>query len=94
VNTIIYVVSSTDVLVMSSDSQTGGNASNAFAGELLKQSGTLSGNPLSGAYFGYNSSLTREVPCTVFDLTADGLAAAGQRGDATGRCVLKTADAS
>jgi hypothetical protein len=55
VNTIIYVVSSTDVLVLAKDDQTNNSL---FAGELLKQSGTpFSANPLSGAYVGYQSSL-------------------------------------
>jgi hypothetical protein len=58
VNAVIYVVSSTEVLVLSSDPQTSNTGNNtAFGGSLLKQSGTLSGNPLSGAYIGYNSSL-------------------------------------
>jgi hypothetical protein len=61
VNTVIYVVSSTEVLVMNSDSQTGVNAGSVFAGELLKQSGSLSGNPLSGAYIGYQSGLSTSV---------------------------------
>jgi hypothetical protein len=54
VTTVIYVVSSTDVLVLDSDLQTNNSL---FAGELLKQSGTFSANPLSGAYVGYQSSL-------------------------------------
>jgi len=42
VTTVIYVVSSTDVLALCTDPQ----ASNSiFAGEMLKQSGTLSGTP-------------------------------------------------
>jgi len=55
VNVVIYVVSSTEVLVLSSDPQT---SNSAFAGELFKQSGTLSGTPLSGAYVGYQSGLS------------------------------------
>jgi hypothetical protein len=55
VTTVIYVVSSTDVLVLCTDLQ----ASNSiFAGEILKQSGTLSGTPLSGNYVGYQSGLS------------------------------------
>lgn len=55
VTTVIYVVSSTDVLVLCTDLQ----ASNSiFTGEMLKQSGTLSGTPLSGAYVGYQSGLS------------------------------------
>jgi hypothetical protein len=54
VTTVIYVVSSTEVLVLDSDLQTNNSL---FAGELLKQSGTFSANPLSGAYVGYQSSL-------------------------------------
>ncbi len=55
VGTIIYVVSSTDVLVLGSDDQT---SNSAFAGEMLKQSGTpFSANPLSGSYIGYDSGL-------------------------------------
>jgi hypothetical protein len=54
VTTVIYVVSSTDVLVLDSDLQTNNSL---FAGELLKQSGTFSANPLSGAYVGFQSSL-------------------------------------
>ncbi|HVB85752.1 MAG TPA: putative Ig domain-containing protein [Candidatus Dormibacteraeota bacterium] len=54
VNTIIYVVSATDVLIMSSDDQT---QTNIFAGEMLQQSGTFSTSSLSGTYILYNSSL-------------------------------------
>jgi hypothetical protein len=52
VHAVIYVVSSTDVLVLNSDDQTNNSL---FAGEMLKQSGTFSANPLSGAYIGYQS---------------------------------------
>ena len=55
VNTVIYVISATDVLVLGSDDQTNNSL---FAGELLKQStSSFSANPLSGAYLGYQSSL-------------------------------------
>jgi Putative Ig domain len=54
VSTIIYVVSATDVLVMSSDNQT---QNSIFAGELLQQSGSFSSSTLSGNYILYNSSL-------------------------------------
>jgi Putative Ig domain len=54
VNNVIYVVSSTEVLVLNSDPQTGNSV---YAGSLLKQSGSLSGNPLSGSYVGYDSAL-------------------------------------
>ena len=55
VGVIIYVVSSTDVLVMCSDDQT---SNTLFAGELLQQSGTpFSANPLSGSYVGYDTGL-------------------------------------
>jgi hypothetical protein len=53
-HSVLYVVSSSEALFMSSDAQTTGTIS---AGEALKQSGTLSGNPLSGAYIGYQSGL-------------------------------------
>ena len=62
VNTIIYVVSSTEALVLGSDNQTNNSL---FAGEMLKQSGTpFSANPLSGAYIGYQSSLGNTQPTT------------------------------
>jgi hypothetical protein len=55
VHVIIYVVSSTDALVLSSDDQT---ANSLFAGEFLKQSsGSFSTTPLTGAYVGYQSGL-------------------------------------
>src|SRR5579859_2651465 len=55
VGTVIYVVSSTDVLILGSDNQT---TNSAFAGEMFKQSSTsFSANPLSGAYIGYQSGL-------------------------------------
>lgn len=58
VSTVIYVVSSTEVLVMDTDAQT----NTIFAGELLKQSGTpFSANPLSGNYVGYQSGPSSSV---------------------------------
>lgn len=58
VSTVIYVVSSTEVLVMDTDAQT----NTVFAGELLKQSGTpFSANPLSGNYVGYQSGPSSSV---------------------------------
>ncbi len=53
-NAIVYVVSATDVLVMSSDDQT---QTSIFAGELLQQSGTFSASTLSGNYILYNSAI-------------------------------------
>jgi hypothetical protein len=53
-HSVLYVVSSSEALFMTSDAQT---TSTISAGEALKQSGTLSGNPLSGAYVGYQSGL-------------------------------------
>jgi hypothetical protein len=55
VTTVIYVVSSTDVLVLDTDPQA---TNSIFAGEMLQQSGTLSGTPLSGNYVGYQSGLS------------------------------------
>jgi Putative Ig domain len=55
VHTIIYVVSATDVLVMSSDNQT---QNTIFAGELLQQSGSFSTSTLSGNYILSISSLS------------------------------------
>ncbi len=58
INSIIYVVSATDLLVMSSDSQTNTTGNNIFAGEAMQQSGTpFAANPLSGTYVGHNSGL-------------------------------------
>jgi hypothetical protein len=80
VNTIIYVVSSTEVLVLSSDPQT---SNSAFAGELLKQSGTLSGTPLSGNYVGYQSGLSTNTAgasrTTLLLLTASGNSITGNQ---------------
>ena len=80
VTTVIYVVSSTDVLVLCTDLQ----ASNSiFAGEMLKQSGTLSGTPLSGAYVGYQSGLSTNTAgasrTTLLLLTASGNSITGNQ---------------
>jgi Putative Ig domain len=78
VGAVIYVVSSTDVLVLSSDDQT---LNSAFAGEMLKQSGTpFSANPLSGAYVGYQSgidSTTGPSRTTLLLLNASGTGISG-----------------
>jgi hypothetical protein len=58
VTTAIYVVSSTDVLVLDTDPQA---TNSIFTGEMLQQSGTLSGTPLSGNYVGYHSGLSTNV---------------------------------
>lgn len=54
-DSVLYAVSSTDALFMTSDPQ----ASNSIvAGEALQQSGTpFAANPLSGSYVGYDSGL-------------------------------------
>jgi hypothetical protein len=85
VNTIIYVVSSTDVLVLGSDNQTNNSL---FAGELLKQSGTpFSANPLSGAYVGYQSSLgfttagTSRVTLLLLTASGNGISGTQLRND-------------
>jgi len=58
INIVIYVVSATEVLVLSSDSQTNATGNNIFAGEALQQSGApFAANPLSGTYIGYDSGL-------------------------------------
>jgi hypothetical protein len=55
VNAVIYVVSSSEALILSSDSQT---STTTFAATALLQSGTpFSANPLSGAYIAYQSQL-------------------------------------
>jgi len=77
VNAVIYVVSSTEVLLLSSDPQA---SNSAFTGELLKQSGTLSGTPLSGAYVGYQSGLSSTAGAsrtTLLLLTASGSSITG-----------------
>jgi hypothetical protein len=59
IQSVIYVVSATEVLVMSVDSQTDPKGNNIFAGEALQQSGApfAAANPLSGTYIGYDSGL-------------------------------------
>jgi hypothetical protein len=55
INSVLYAVSSSDALFMSSDPQT---TNSVVAGEALLQSGTpFSANPLSGTYIGYDSGL-------------------------------------
>ena len=79
VNAVIYVVSSTEVLLLSSDPQA---SNSAFTGELLKQSGTLSGTPLSGAYVGYQSGLSSTAGAsrtTLLLLTASGNSITGNQ---------------
>jgi len=53
-DTVVYLVSTSQALLMTSDPQTSYNIS---AGESFKQSGSFSPNPLSGTYVGYNSGL-------------------------------------
>ncbi len=54
-HSVLYAVSPSDALFMSSDPQTTGNVS---AGEAIQQTGTpFSANPLSGSYIGYDSGL-------------------------------------
>jgi len=58
IQTVIYVVSATEVLVMSIDSQTNTTGNNIFAGKAMQQSGApFAANPLSGSYVGYASGL-------------------------------------
>lgn len=58
INAVLYVVTATDVLIMSSDSQTSATGNTIFAGELQQQSGApFAANPLSGNYVGYDSGL-------------------------------------
>src|SRR5208282_1433411 len=54
-HSVLYAVSPTDALFMSSDPQTTNNIS---AGEAIQQTGApFSANPLSGTYIGYDSGL-------------------------------------
>ena len=53
-NGIVYVVSSSEMLAISADPQT---SMNIWAGQLMQCSGTISGDPLSGMYVGYDSGL-------------------------------------
>lgn len=77
VSTVIYVVSSGEVLVMDSEAQT----NTIFTGELLKQSGSFSANPLSGAYVGYQSGPSSNVAgasrATLLLITASGTGLSG-----------------
>jgi hypothetical protein len=87
VTTVIYVVSSTELLVLDSDNQTNNSL---FAGELLKQSGTpFSANPLSGAYVGYQSSLgssagTSRTTFLVLNASGTGISGNQLRNDGGG----------
>jgi hypothetical protein len=55
INAVVYVVSSSEILLLGSDAQA---SSTIFAGSALLQSGTpFSVNPLSGSYIAYQSSL-------------------------------------
>lgn len=57
VHGIMYVVTSTETLALSSDSQTT-SGNNIWAGNMMQQSGTpFTANPLSGLYVGYDSGL-------------------------------------
>ena len=55
VNGVLYVVSASELLALSSDTQTG--ASNIWAGEIMQQSGSISGTPFAGTYVGYDAGL-------------------------------------
>ena len=87
VNMVIYVVSSTDVLILSSDSQTNANGNNIFAGESLQQSGApFSANPLSGAYVQYatalgSSSGTSRDTISLYNTSGSGITANRLRND-------------
>jgi len=64
---------------LSSDPQA---SNSAFTGELLKQSGTLSGRPLYGAYVGYQSGLSSTAGAsrtTLLLLTASGNSITGNQ---------------
>jgi hypothetical protein len=79
ITTAIYVVSSTDVLVLDTDPQA---TNSIFAGEMLQQSGTLSGTPLSGNYVGYQSGLSSTAGAsrtTLLLLNASGNAITGNQ---------------
>jgi hypothetical protein len=85
VNSVIYVVSSTDVLILNSDNQT---SNSLFAGELLQQSGTpFSANPLSGAYIAYQSGLgstagTSRTTLLLLNASGSGISGTQLRNDA------------
>jgi hypothetical protein len=85
VNSVIYVVSSTDVLILNSDNQT---SNSLFAGELLQQSGTpFSANPLSGAYIAYQSGLgstagTSRTTLLLLNASGSGISGTQLRDDA------------
>jgi hypothetical protein len=83
-NTVVYVVSSSEVLFMTSDPQT---TNTIVGGEALKQSGTpFSANPLSGAYVGYQSSLgstagTSRITLLLLNASGSGLSGTQLRND-------------
>ncbi len=73
INMVTYVVSSTEILILSSDSQTNTTGNDIFGGVALQQSGTpLSANPLSGFYVGYDSGLGSTAGTTRTDLVLIG----------------------
>lgn len=57
-NAVVYAVSSSELLIMSTDSQTNATGNQIWAGEALQQSGTpFSNSSMSGSYIGYRSGL-------------------------------------
>jgi len=79
-NDVLYIVSSTEALFMTSDPQT---TNTILEGEALKQSGTLSGTPLSGVYVGYQSGLSNTTAgasrTTLLLITASGSSITGNQ---------------
>jgi Putative Ig domain len=62
VHGILYVVSASELLTMSSDSQTGVNANALFVGKILKQTKSSFGpGDLTGTYVTYSSGLAKSV---------------------------------
>ncbi len=86
VGAAIYVVSSTEVLILGTDNQT---TNSAFAGEALQQSGTpFTTNPLSGAYVGYQSALgstagTSRAAVLLINVSGSSITGTQLRSDAT-----------
>lgn len=65
-HSVLYVVSSSEALLMTSDPQTAGTI---IAGEAFQQStGGFSGTSLSGSYVGYSSALGSTAGTTAVDL--------------------------
>ncbi|MGB7847743.1 MAG: putative Ig domain-containing protein [Candidatus Acidiferrum sp.] len=58
VNVIAYVVSTSEMLIMSGDPLTGSSSSPAYTGSALKQSGTFSNSSLNGTSVLYMSGLS------------------------------------